>query len=168
MQNRKNIGYDETKRMLNTLRNLNESIRNVKTLQEQETPSSENMKDDVDNINDVDIKLLSVDDSDMKLTDDQKNSISGLIDSFRDQVSQLANLEPGLTINMNQIRLDGNLPDIDLNFVLITGEESGLYINADMLKIEQEILTSVDKLLKFQQVFEDTLNPLIRQRNTNI
>jgi hypothetical protein len=167
MQNRKNIGYDETKQMLNKLRKLNESIRNVKTLEEQDTSVSDNMKDDVDVINDVDVKILSTDNMDMKMSDDQKNSISGLIDSFREQVSQLANLEPGLTINMNQIRLDGSISDEEINFVFIAGQEAGLYINADMLKIEDETLNTIQKLSKFQLIFEDTLNPIIRQRNNN-
>jgi hypothetical protein len=167
MQNRKNIGYDETKQMLNKLRKLNESITNNKILKEEEIPTTDNLNDDIDVINDVDVKMLSNDKLDLKLTDEQKNSISGLIDSFREQVSQLANLEPGLTINRNQIRLDGSISSIDLNFVLITGDESGVYVNADMLKVEEEVLTTIEKLLKFQLIFEDTLNPIIRQRNNN-
>lgn len=167
MQNRKNIGYDETKKMLDTLRRLTESTRNIKPLTEQQTPNTTDMKDDIDVINDVDVKILSSDNADMKLSDEQKNSISGLIDSFRDQVSELSNLEPGLTINMNQIRLDGSIPNLDLNFVLITGDESGFYLNADMLKIEDEILLTVEKLSKFHKTFEDTLNPLLRERSNN-
>jgi len=167
MQNRKNIGYDETKKMLNALRNLNESVRRTKILNEQSVPVTSDVKDDIDVINDVDIKILSSDNMDMKLSDEHKNSISGLIDSFRQQVSEIANLEPGLTINMNQIRLDGSIPNVEISFVLITGEESGFYVNADMLKIEDEALAAIDKLLKFQLVFEDTLNPIIRERSNN-
>jgi hypothetical protein len=167
MQNRKNIGYDETKKMLNALRNLNESVRRTKLLSEQESPVTSDVRDEIDVINDVDIKMLSSDNMDMKLSDEHKNSISGLIDSFRQQVSEIANLEPGLTINMNQIRLDGSIPNVDISFVLITGEEAGFYVNADMLKIEDETLMTIDKLLKFQLVFEDTLNPIIRERSNN-
>lgn len=168
MQNRKNIGYDETKKMLNKLRQLSESIKSNGILKEQDSFNNEPTQDNVDNINDVDVKLISSDKSDMNLTDEQKNNISGLIDSFREQVSQIANLEPGLTINMNQIRLDGTISDIDLSFVLISGEDSGLFINADMLKIEDEVVSMIDKLSKFQLVFEDTMAPIIRQRNSNI
>ena len=167
MTNRKNIGYDETKRMLNTMRRLTESTKNAKILKEEETPQTDNMQDNVDVINDVDIKMLSSDNSDMKLTDNQKNTLSGLVDSFREQVSQLANLEPGFTINMNQIRLDGSIPDIDLNFVLISGDESGFYLNADMLKVEDETLLTIQKLIKFHLTFEDAVNPIIRERNNN-
>lgn len=168
MQNRKNVGYDETKKMLKTLRQLTESIKNKGVLKEQEMNNDAPVEDSVDNINDVDVKLISSDKSDMNLTDEQKTSISGLIDSFREQVSQIANLEPGLTINMNQIRLDGTISDIDLSFVLISGEDSGLFINADMLKIEDDVVTTIDKLSKFQLVFEDTMTPIIRERNSNI
>jgi hypothetical protein len=167
MQNRKNIGYDETKKMLDTMRRLTESRGSLKTLKEEELPTTSQTENEIDVINDVDVKILSTDNMDMKLSDDHKNTISGLIDSFREQVSELANLEPGLTINMNQIRLDGSISDIDLNFVMITGEESGFYVNADMLKMEDETLATIQKLLKFQLVFEDTLNPIIRQRNNN-
>lgn len=149
------------------MRRLTESTKNFKILKEEEIPQTDNMKDNVDVINDVDVKMLSSDSVDMKLTDNQKNALSGLVDSFREQVSQLANLEPGFTINMNQIRLDGSIPDIDLNFVLISGEESGFYLNADMLKIEDETLLAIQKLNKFQLTFEDTVNPIIRERNNN-
>jgi hypothetical protein len=168
MQNRENSGYDETKRMLNTLRKLNESIKNSDILKEQESENTVSTDDNVDNINDVDVKLISSDKSDLELTDDQKNTISGLIDSFREQVSQIANLEPGLTFNMNQVRLDGTISDVDLSFVLIAGDDSGLFINADMLKVEDEVLSTIDKLSKFQLIFEDAMNPIIRQRNSNI
>ncbi len=167
MQNRKNVGYDETKKMLNALRNLNESIRMNKILSEQETPITSDVNNEIDVINDVDIKMLSSDKMDMKLTDEHKTAISGLIDSFRQQVSEIANMEPGITINTNQIRLDGSISNFDISFVLIAGEESGFYINADMLKIEDDTLTSIDKLSKFQLVFEDTMNPIIRERSNN-
>ena len=163
MQNRKNIGYDETKKMLDTMRRLNESVRNNNILKEDDT----DLKDDITVINDVDVKMLSTDNLDLKISDDQKNSISGLIDSFREQVSDLADLDPGITINMTQIRMDGTIPNIDMGFVLISGDESGVYINSDMLKVDDEVLESLEKLSKFHLTFEDTMNPIIRQRSNN-
>jgi hypothetical protein len=163
MQNRKNIGYDETKKMLDTMRRLTESVKQGNILKEEET----DLKDDITVINDVDVKMLSTDNLDLKISDDQKNSISGLIDSFREQVSDLADLDPGITINMTQIRMDGTIPNIDMGFVLISGDESGVYINADMLKVDDEVLESLEKLSKFHLTFEDTMNPIIRQRSNN-
>ena len=87
--------YDLDKKMLNMMRNLNESTASNKILREQvETAQDtsqpeQTMKDDVLVVNDVDVKMNSNDDADMKLMDDQKNEISGLIDNFRQQVSQI-------------------------------------------------------------------------------
>lgn len=158
--------YDYTKKMLNTLRNISESKTSTKTLREQQ--EFEQQQDDITVINDVDVKLLSTDQADMKLMDDQKNAISGLIDNFRQQVSQIVEFDPGMTINQNQIRLDGKLTDEDVSFVLIAGEESGLYVNADMLKIEAETLAVLEKLMKFEETYKTTMEPMITQRDNNI
>lgn len=149
--------------MLNTLRKLNETKSSFNTLREQEEPTS----DDITVINDVDIKLVSSDTVDLELTEEQKNIISGLIDSFREQVSQIAELKPGFTFNETQIRLDGSITDLDINFVFIVGDEGGLYLNADMLLIDNDVMTTITKLSKFELTFRDTIEPLLRERKTN-
>lgn len=149
--------------MLNTLRKLNETKSSFNTLREQEEPTS----DDITVINDVDIKLVSSDTVDLELTEEQKNTISSLIDSFREQVSQIADLKPGFTFNETQIRLDGSITDLDINFVFIVGDEGGLYLNADMLLIDNDVITTITKLSKFELTFRDTIEPLLRERKTN-
>jgi hypothetical protein len=161
--------------MLNTLRNLNESKNTTKkTLNEDietdEEPSLDSSKEQFDNvevINDVEVKILSTDQEDIKLKDEEKSSISQFIDSFRQQVSQLAELDPGITIDENQIRLDGNMTETEISFTFIAGEESGLYINSDMLNIEQETLDMLGKLLKFKPTFITAMEPLLRTRRTS-
>ena len=101
-----------------------------------------------------------------KLTDEQKTGISGLIDNFKAQVSQLVEFEPGMTINEQQIRLDGHIDD--LKFVFIAGENDGLFLNAEMLKLEQEQLDLITKLSKFLKVYQDAVNPYINQRKNNL
>lgn len=175
MEKKQISGYDDTKKMLNTLRKLNESRTSSNTLREQlETQqqqvnpqSNQTDGDDVTVINDVDVKLISTDSADLKLMDDQKNGISGLIDSFRNEVSQIADIKPGITINETQIRMDGSIPDLDINFVYIVGDEPGLYINADMLEINNEVLTELGKLSKFEGTFKTSMEPMLRQRKTN-
>jgi hypothetical protein len=103
----------------------------------------------------------------MKLMDDQKNEISGLIDNFRQQVSQIVSFEPGFSISPEQIRLDGQLTDDDVTFVFIAGKESGVYINAEMLKLEQNTANTLEKLAKFNETFKTSMEPLITQRNNN-
>ncbi len=167
--------YDVTKNMLRTIRTLTESVSHKKSINEEEMDQTGldmnqpegNVKDDVMVINNVDVKLLSTDERDMELKDDQKEMISKLIDSFRQQVSQIVDFEPGFTINQNQIRLDGKLTDEGVNFVFIAGEEAGVYINADMLKLEQNIANTLTKLSKFEETYKTELEPLITQRNHN-
>ena len=168
--------YDVTRNMLKTIRTLTESKVSSKTINEQQTEfqtpqvnntNDENQKNDVDVINDVDVKLLSTDQNDMKLTDQQKTAISELIDGFKQQVSQIAEFEPGITLTQDQIRLDGYLPDEDINFVFIAGKESGVYINADMLKLEQDVATSLEKLAKFEITYKTAMEPLIQERSNN-
>jgi hypothetical protein len=174
MQKKSNIGYDETKKMLNTLRSLNHARTSLRTLKEElepqtdETqPSTEKVMDDILVVNDVEVKLLSSDSEDMEIKDEQKNAISELVDNFRQQVSQIVDLDPGFTVAENQIRLDGTLTNEDINFVMIAGEEDGLYLNSDMLKIEEDTVLSIQKLVKFQETFKTTMEPLITQRSNN-
>jgi hypothetical protein len=168
--------YAVTKNMLKTIRTLTESKFSSNILNEQQTQPQtpqvnndnvENQKNDIDVINDVDVKLLSNDQNDLKLTDQQKTAISQLIDGFKQQVSQIVEFEPGLTLTQEQIRLDGYLPDEDINFVFISGKESGVYINADMLKLEQNVATALEKLAKFEMIFKSAMDPIIQERANN-
>jgi hypothetical protein len=168
--------YDVMKGMLKTMRTLTESKSSNKVLREQEETTdsqitnplpSEQIKDDITVINDVDVKLLSNDDADMELAEDQKEAISTLIDNFHQQVSQIVEFEPGMTMSPNQIRLDGTLTDEEINFVFIAGDESGVYINAEMLELEQDTATALEKLAKFNETFKTAMEPLIKDRNNN-
>lgn len=173
----KNNEYSITKKMLKTIRTLTESQVTKNVLNEEEgkdiygdysrAKAEQNIKDDITVVNDVDVKLLSSDKNDMGLDDKDKETISNLIDNFRQQVSQIVDFQPGMTINMNQIRLDGVLTDDDLSFVLIAGEEVGVYINAEMLKLEQSTGQVLEKLVKFQETFVTSMEPLITQRSNN-
>lgn len=181
--NNKQTAYDQIKGMLNTMRTLNESktTKSNSLLREDVEPqqpnepgddvpspeSSQEKFDNVEVVNDVEVKLISTDQEDVKLKDDEKNSISQLVDSFRQQVSQLGDLNPGFTVDESEIRLDGSIPDLDINFVLIAGEDSGLYINSDMLKIENETLAMFDKLNKFKPTFISAMEPILRTRRTS-
>ena len=170
MQKKTILEYDDTKRMLNTLRKLNESRTTFGNLKEQmEVPQQEvPQKDDITVINDVDVKLLSTDQADMELTEEQKEAISTLIDSFKQQVSQSVDFEPGFTIEQDKVRLDGKLTDEEISFVFIAGgEEHGVYINAEMLKLEITVGTAFEKLVKFDETFKTSMDNIISQRKHN-
>ena len=161
--------HDIFKDMFKTIRTINESKTSKQTINEVaefESPMADKA-DDITVINDVDVKMLSTDKADMVLMDDQKNAISQLIDAFRQQVSEIVDFEPGMTINQDQIRLDGSLTDDDISFVFIAGKEAGVYINADMMRLEQDVAMVLEKLAKFADTFKTSMEPLITQRNNN-
>jgi hypothetical protein len=156
------MDYDKTKKMLNTLRNLNESTVNKKTLNEQE--EEKELKDTVTVVDGVEVRMIASTDEDLQLDDQQKKTIGDVISNFGTQVSDLGDLRPGITIQSNQIRLDGKLPDVELDFVIIAGQNKGTYLNTAMLKTSYELLESIQKLMKFEDVFADSMNDLISQR----
>lgn len=181
--------YDEAKRMLNLIRNIKATSESKQLTERRhfygeqdsqvgmnnnEDPNEFESQDDqendesgVDVINDVDIKMISSDKRDMTLTDEQKTMISGLIDSFREQVSQTAVLDPGFTFNVDEIRLDGNIPEEDLKFTYISGENAGLYINAEMLILTQETMEQLTKMLNYNKQITDSMELMLRQRQNN-
>lgn len=174
MQKKIKNDYDLTRNMLKTIRTLTESKTSNKTLNEVaefQSPAvdqaDQNLENDIIVVNDVEVKMNSSDQADLTLQDSQKTAISQLIDNFKQQVSQIADFDPGITMSPDQIRLDGTLTDQDISFVFIAGKDSGAYINADMLKLEQEVANELEKLAKFQETFETAMNPLIQERKTN-
>jgi hypothetical protein len=180
MQKKTKNEYDVTRNMLKTIRTLTESKTSYSSINEQSQPAedslqtlpsdvaTQNLKDGIEVINDVDVKLLSSDKNDMKLNDAQKQSISSIIDSFKKQVDQIVDFEPGFTVSPDQVRLDGHLSDEDITFVLIAGKEEGVYINAEMMKLEQNVASVLEKLAKFQIGYQEAMEPLINQRKNNI
>jgi hypothetical protein len=161
MSNKQNLGYDGIKKMLNTMRTLSENTASKATLKEEEQK--------VNNLvlnNNVEIKIHSSDQEDLKVSDEEKNALNQLIENFKSQVSEMASFEEGFNIYTNSVRLDGSISE-DLGFVFIAGEDRGIYINSDMLMLNDEISAIIEKLNKFQHTFEDVVNEMINTRKTN-
>jgi len=159
MSNKQNTGYDAIKKMLNTLRTISENTTASKTLNEEK----------INTLvigNNVEVKVHSDDQQDLKIGDEEKNSLNQLIENFKTQDYELATFEEGFNIYQNSVRLDGSI-DNDLTFVFIAGQDRGLYINANMLKLDNEMAQIIDKLSKFQHTFEDVMNELIETRKYN-
>jgi ribonuclease HII len=161
MSNKQNPGYDSIKKMLNTMRNLNENVKSKNILKEED----EKLFNLVLNDN-VEVKIHSTDQEDLSISDEEKASLNQLIQNFKSQVSELANFEEGFNIYVDSVRLDGTIEN-DLSFVLIAGNERGLYVNANMLKIEAETVETISKLEKFQHSFEDVVIEIMNNRKNN-
>lgn len=144
------------------MRTLSENTASKATLKEEEQEKVNNL---VLN-NNVEIKVHSANQEDLSISDEEKNALNQLIENFKTQVNELATFEEGFNIYTNSVRLDGSLSE-DLGFVYIAGEDRGVYINADMLILNDEMASTIDKLNKFHHTFEDVVNEMINIRKTN-
>ncbi len=154
------------------MRNLNESTSKRNIIKEEENAlqdveATQDQKTDYIVVNDVEVKLHSSDQADLEISEEEKSGLSQLIDNFRTQVTEIAEFEEGFNIYPQSIRLDGSIPDMDISFVYIAGDERGVYINANMLELNQESVEMINKLDKFQHTYEDVVNQMIVTRKTN-
>ena len=176
--------YDEIRGMLNKIRSLEKKgVKNLREQIEQPTsmdvpptndpnvsePSFENndSNSDVNVINNVDIEIHSDDNQDITLKDEEKGKISQLIDDFRTEVSEIADLEK-MDIYDNSGKLSGKIGNIGLGFTLSGGDDEGLYLmNSSMLKIDDTTLEIINKLKTFQSKFNPIISELIINRKEN-
>lgn len=154
------------------MRNLTESATKRNIIKEEEdvmqdVEATQDQKIDYNVVNDVEVKLHSSDEADLEVSQEEKSALSQLVDNFRTQVTEIADFEEGFNIYPQSIRLDGSIPDMDISFVFIAGDERGLYINADMAELNQESIEILNKLNKFQHTYEDVVNQMIVSRKTN-
>jgi hypothetical protein len=174
--------YDETKKMLNTIRRIQSAVKpKYGLLREQDDPNDQSFEgtqgtadnvpsqdqskgnQDVAVINDVDIKINSEDPEDLQLSDEEKGKISQLIDDFRAEVSETVDFGT-FNIYPTSAKLDGRISDIGLDFQLSTGDDIGFYIKGSMLKIDDTSLDIINKLKVFEAKYSNIINTLLVSR----
>lgn len=180
MQKTKN-SYDEIKGMLNTLRGFNKptngGLREDVTPQQPMTvdnttqqPSAQpsgDEKKDFTIVNNVEVRFNSTDKSDLQLKDDEKTKISGLIDEFRTEISELTEFG-NLNVYTDSVKLEGRIGNLNIDFMLSAGDDNGVYLsNTSLLKLSNEIMDMLNKLKKFEPKFTDEMNNLILTRRQN-
>jgi len=116
-------------------------------------------------INDVEVVIHSEDPEDLELNDEEKGQISQLIDDFRSEVMETVQFDK-LDIYETSAKLGGKIGEIGLMFTLSTGDDTGLYISGQMLKIDENSLMIFEKLGAYQLKFSSTINDLLVRRRT--
>lgn len=184
--------YDLTKKMLNTIREIQASVDSNKfvLLREQVTNDKETVirkgdgippppidndnmdyesgeeQEDIAVINDVEVVIHSEDPEDLELKDDEKNNISQLIDEFRTEVSEIVEFDK-LHIYEDNAKLEGKISDVNLGFTLSTGNDTGIYLsNTSMMKIDEDTIDMINKLKTFHPKFINTINNLLVHRKS--
>ena len=182
--------YDDTKKMLNKIREIQRSSHTTLTEQIQPAPNQApsqvpppanpqgqqqqyhapqqaTQEKGFTVINNVQVYVDSADDMDLEINVEEKGKISQLIDDFHSEVSELAELNR-LTIYADSAKLDGQITDVNLGFTLCTGDDSGLFLsNTAMIKMDENVMLTINKLKKFEYKFSSVINELIMARKQN-
>jgi hypothetical protein len=90
---------------------------------------------------------------DLELTTDEKIAFQETMEEFVNEVSDLVEFNT-LNVYTNNVEWSGKLIDFDLDFIYSIGEESGIYIDGEMTKIDDEFEEVINKLKTYYQKFK--------------
>ena len=107
--------------------------------------------------------LHGKDRGDLDITTDEKVAFQETMDEFVEEVSDLVDFNT-LNVYQNNVDWSGKIIDQDIDFTLTIGENSGIYINGDMIKVDEEFLDSINKLQQFYQKFKSKWGKVLANR----
>jgi len=90
---------------------------------------------------------------DLDITTDDKTTFQQTMDEFISEVSDLVDFDE-LHVYKNSVQWGGNLIDDDLKFIYTIGENGGVYISADIVKVDEDFLNILSSLENFYQKFK--------------
>ena len=98
------------------------------------------------------IIVHGITEGDLTLTDEEKSTFQETMDEFVEQVSDLTTYGP-LNIYKNDISWSGTLDRFSLEYFYTIGESNGVYINAKMIKIDDDMTEILGKLKEYYNQF---------------
>jgi hypothetical protein len=111
--------------------------------------------------------LHGKEESDLQLTTDEKNAFTESVDEFRTEVAELVEFGK-LNIFDNNVEWSGKILELDLEFFYAINEPHGIYINGEMIKIDEEYLEMVNKLKSFYEKFKNKWSKIVASRQDKI
>lgn len=99
------------------------------------------------------LKMHGKDQKELQLTTDEKVAFQETMDDFVQQVSDLSDFGV-LNVYPNNVDWSGKVIDFDLEFYFTIGENSGVYVNGDMIKLDGELIELINNLTKFYKSFK--------------
>ena len=90
---------------------------------------------------------------DLELTTDEKTAFQETMDEFVGEVSDLSDFGV-LNMYPNEVQWSGKVIDFDLEFFFSIGENNGVYINGDMIKLDDKLTELITKLTGFYNKFK--------------
>jgi hypothetical protein len=101
--------------------------------------------------------------TDTDITTDDKLAFQETMDEFVEEVSDLVDFNT-LNVYPNNVDWSGKIIDEDIDFTFTIGENSGIYINGDMLKVDEDFLDTINKLQQYYQKFKSKWSRILASR----
>jgi hypothetical protein len=181
MSNLHNERYDEIKSLLKKSRMIMEQSTQINVAKDLETRIDQETDfetADVDN-NEVEspksdkkqryrisggiLALHGKDRNDLDITSDEKLAFQETMDEFVEEVSDLVDFNT-LNVYPNNVEWSGRLIDEDIDFIFTIGEDSGIYINGQMIKVDPEFMDTLNKLQQYYQKFKSKWGKVLANR----
>ena len=109
------------------------------------------------------LALHGKDKTDLDITTDEKIAYQESMDEFVEEVSDLVDFNT-LNVYANNVDWSGKVIDQDIEFTFTIGEDSGIYINGDMVKVDEDFLEMINKLQQFYQKFKSKWGKVLASR----
>jgi hypothetical protein len=109
------------------------------------------------------LALHGKDRNDLDITSDEKLAFQETMDEFIEEVSDLVDFNT-LNVYPNNVEWSGKLIDEDIDFIFTIGEDSGVYINGQMIKLDGDFMTTINKLQQYYQKFKSKWGRVLANR----
>ena len=109
------------------------------------------------------LALHGKDKTQLDITSDEKIAFQESMDEFVEEVSDLVDFNT-LNVYANNVDWSGKVIDQDIEFTFTIGEDSGIYINGDMVKVDEDFLEMINKLQQFYQKFKSKWGKVLASR----
>jgi hypothetical protein len=101
--------------------------------------------------------------NDLDITSDEKLAFQETMDEFVEEVSDLVDFNT-LNVYQNNVEWSGKLIDEDIDFIFTIGEDSGIYINGQMIKMDNDFMETINKLQQYYQKFKSKWGRVLASR----
>jgi hypothetical protein len=109
------------------------------------------------------LALHGKDRNDLDITSDEKLAFQETMDEFIEEVSDLVDFNT-LNVYPNNVEWSGKLIDEDIDFIFTIGEDSGVYINGQMIKLDEDFMATINKLQQYYQKFKSKWGRVLANR----
>lgn len=107
--------------------------------------------------------LHGKDQTELELTTDEKIAFQETMDEFVSEVSDLVDFNK-LNVYPNNVEWSGKIIDFDVEFSFSIGEENGIYIDGEMIKMDDEFIDFVTKLKAYYDKFKSKWAAILSSR----